>query len=87
MIDVLIIAIRLYTYLILFRVIISWFPTPSNDLLRNLWSAVYALTEPYLGIFRRIIPSVGAGGMGFDLSPILGLLVLFVLGNLLNGAR
>jgi uncharacterized protein YggT (Ycf19 family) len=28
--------------------------------------------EPYLGIFRRMIPPIG----GFDLSPILALIVL-----------
>ncbi|MCW2990701.1 MAG: YggT family protein [Solirubrobacterales bacterium] len=35
--------------------------------------------EPYLRIFRRMLPSFG----GLDLSPIIGILVLFFVGNLL----
>jgi uncharacterized protein YggT (Ycf19 family) len=35
--------------------------------------------EPYLNIFRRILPPFG----GIDLSPIIAILVLFIGGNLL----
>ncbi len=35
--------------------------------------------EPYLRIFRRIIPMVGA----FDFSPIVAIIVLTLVGNLL----
>jgi uncharacterized protein YggT (Ycf19 family) len=34
--------------------------------------------EPYLRIFRRILPPFG----GLDLSPIIGILLLFFVGNL-----
>jgi YggT family protein len=87
MIDILLLVLRLYTYLILIRAVLSWFPPPSNDLLRSVTGAIYAVTEPYLGIFRRIVPSLGAGGVGFDLSPIIGLIVIFVIQNVLSGAR
>lgn len=87
MINIILLLLRVYTYLILARAILSWFPNPSNDLVRTLAGAVYSLTEPYLSIFRRIIPSVGAGGMGFDLSPVVGLIVLFVIENVLSGVR
>ena len=36
------------------------------------------VSEPYLGIFRRIIPPVGA----IDLSPVVAILVLAVLGRI-----
>lgn len=87
MIDIILLLLWIYTYLILVRAILSWFPNPQNDLLRSVAGAVYALTEPYLSLFRRIIPSVGAGGMGFDLSPVVGLIVLFVIENVLSGVR
>lgn len=87
MINIILLLLRIYTYLIVVRAILSWFSSPSNDLLRSLAGAVYALTEPYLGLFRRIMPSVGAGGMGFDLSPVVGLIVLFVIENVLSGVR
>lgn len=36
------------------------------------------VSEPYLRIFRRFVPSIG----GFDLSPVVGLIVLSVVGQL-----
>ena len=42
-------------------------------------------TEPYLRLFRRILPPMG----GLDLSPIIAILVLFfvgrVIGNVIRG--
>lgn len=38
--------------------------------------------EPYLRIFRRILPSFG----GLDFSPIVGIILLQVVGNLIASA-
>ena len=38
--------------------------------------------EPYLRIFRRILPSFG----GLDFSPIVGIIPLQVVGNLISSA-
>lgn len=38
--------------------------------------------EPYLRIFRRFLPPIG----GIDLSPIIGILVLFFVGRLVASA-
>lgn len=38
-------------------------------------------SEPYLRIFRRILPPFG----GLDLSPIIAIFVLFIGGNLIAG--
>ena len=35
------------------------------------------MTEPYLGVFRRMLPAARVGGIGFDWSPVVALLVLF----------
>ncbi len=40
------------------------------------------VTEPYLRLFRRILPSMG----GFDLSPVLALVLLQLVGQLVSGA-
>lgn len=87
MIQILIGILDLYTYLILIRAVLSWFPPSSNDLLRSVTGVVYALTEPYLGLIRRILPSLGAGRVGFDLSPVIGLIVILVIKNVLRGAQ
>jgi len=86
MIRILIWILNLYIYLIIIRAVLSWFPPSSNDLLRSVTGAIYTLTEPYLGLFRRVLPSLGAGRVGFDLSPMIGLIVIIVIKNLLSGA-
>ena len=73
-----------YIIMILAWVAISWVVTfrgslPYNRPLRAVTSFINSSVEPYLNLFRRIIPSVGVGGVGLDLGPIVGLIVLFVL--------
>lgn len=78
--------IRVYYWLIIVRILLSWIPLPENDVVRTLYRLIYDATEPYLGLFRRLIPSLGRGGMGFDFSPILAIMVLFVIENLVRNA-
>jgi YggT family protein len=69
-----------YIVLILIRVLISWIPRmPYNPALRRVLDFVTETTDPYLNLFRRIIPPIGGGGFGLDLSPMIGLIVLIVL--------
>lgn len=75
-----------YIILILIRVLISWVPRmPYNPVLRSVLDFVTQTTDPYLNLFRRIIPPIGGGGFGLDLSPMIGLVVLFVLRGLVAG--
>ncbi|GAB4248292.1 MAG: YggT family protein [Thermoleophilia bacterium] len=78
--------IRVYYWLIIVRVLLSWIPLPDNDLVRTVYRLLYDATEPYLGLFRRIMPSLGRGGIGIDLSPILAIMVLIVIENFVRGA-
>jgi YggT family protein len=60
------------TVLILGRVIVSWTnPTGGG----GLTAFLYQSTEPILAPIRRLIPPMG----GFDLSPMIALLLLSVL--------
>ena len=69
-----------YIILILIRVLLSWVPRmPYNPTLRAVLDFISETTDPYLNIFRRIIPPIGGGGFGIDLSPMVGLIVLFIL--------
>jgi uncharacterized protein YggT (Ycf19 family) len=43
------------------------------------------ICEPYIGLFRKIVPTVGAGGVGLDLSPLVAILVLQIFIRLLRG--
>jgi YggT family protein len=67
-----------YTILIFLRILISWIPRmPYNRWLRVGLDFVTETTDPYLNFFRRFIPPLG-GGFALDLSPVIGLIVLFV---------
>ena len=44
-----------------------------------MYRILYDLTEPFLRIFRPLIPPVRMGGMAMDLSPLLAFVVIFVL--------
>jgi YggT family protein len=75
-----------YIVLILIRVLISWIPRmPYNPTLRKALDFVTETTDPYLNLFRRVIPPIGRGGFGLDLSPMIGLIVLFVLQAIVVG--
>ena len=76
-----------YIVLILLNVLISWIPRmPTyNRWLRAVLDFITETTNPYLNMFRRVLPSVGGGGFALDLSPMIGLIVLFLLRALVVG--
>ena len=53
------------------RIIMSWFPIQPNTGMASIYAFLHAVTEPVLGPIRRIIPPIGMGGMGLDLSPLI----------------
>jgi YggT family protein len=72
-----------YIILILIRVLMSWIPRmPYNPALRAVLDFITETTDPYLNLFRRIIPPIGGGGFGLDLSPMIGIIVLYILRTL-----
>lgn len=75
-----------YIVLIFVNVLISWVPRmPYNRWLRAVLDFVKETTDPYLNLFRRFLPPIGGGGFALDLSPIVGIVVLFVLQGLVVG--
>jgi YggT family protein len=69
----------IYTWLIVARVVLSWFPARFDSPIYQIKRALFALTEPYLGLFRRFLPIVRVGTVLLDLSALVGLVVLFVI--------
>jgi YggT family protein len=65
--------LSIYTVLLIIRILLSWFP--NVDWLNPPFSVLSQLTDPYLNVFRSIIPPLG----GIDLSPILAFLLLSFL--------
>ena len=69
-----------YIILIFLNVLSSWIPRmPYNRALRATLDFVKETTDPYLNFFRRFLPPLGGGGFALDLSPILGVILLFIV--------
>ncbi len=83
LLNVIILALQLYTYLIVASAILSWLVAfnvvnTRNDFVRSIWNFLDAVTEPVLRPIRNILPNLG----GVDISPIiLILLIIFILQN------
>jgi YggT family protein len=76
----------IYIVLIFCNVLISYVPRmPYNPTLRSVLDFITDTTNPYLNFFRRFLPPIGGGGFALDLSPIIGIIVLFVLQTVVVG--
>jgi YggT family protein len=64
------IFLNAYFVLLLIRILLSWFP--NVNWLSPPFSILSQLTDPYLNLFRSIIPPLG----GIDFSPMLAFLLL-----------
>jgi YggT family protein len=73
-----------YVILIFIRIVASFVPRmPYNPYLRAVLDFAQEVTDPYLNLFRRFIPAFGGSGFALDLSPMIGLIVLFVAQRLI----
>ena len=75
--------LQAYFLVLIGRVVLSWFPISPGSGMASVFSVLYAITEPVLGPIRRVLPPVGMGGMGLDLSPIIVFMLVIVLQNAL----
>jgi YggT family protein len=75
-------ALYIYSLLILGRILFSWFSLRSGTASYRVYSMLYDVTEPYLRVFRRYLPLIRFGNAALDLSPIVGLAVLFIVQRL-----
>lgn len=69
---------------------VSWVVTlrgslPYNRPLRAVTGFIDESVSPYVNVFRRFVPTVGIGGMGLDLSPMIALIVLFIVRAIVTG--
>ncbi len=69
--------INIYSTLIFVRLLLTWFP--AVEWMQQIASFLSPVTDPYLNIFRNIIPPIG----NFDLSPMLAIFALSAIGSVL----
>jgi YggT family protein len=82
--------IWIYTLLILVRILLTWavmlpqvVSVLQNPTLRSLVGFVEDVTEPYLAIWRKLIPPLRTGPGLIDLSPIIAIFALQLVGGVL----
>jgi YggT family protein len=70
--------IGVYTLLILLFIITSWIRLPYSPWLNRIQRFLYDVCDPYLRLFRRVLPPVGP----LDLSPLVAVAVLYVVNRI-----
>ncbi len=76
-----------YFVMILINVLLSFVPrVPYYPWLRAVLDFITESTNPYLNVFRRMTRPIGAGGMAFDVAPILAIIVLILAQGIIVGA-
>ena len=84
--DILQLLLTVLTWIIIIQAILSWLVAFNvintyNDFVRSLLNALDRITEPLYRPVRRILPDFG----GLDFSPLVVLLLIYVVRILLNG--
>ena len=67
--------VQIFIYMIIVRVVLSWFPSTSGGVIAQISYFVGRFTEPVLDWTRRVMPRTGA----LDLSPLVVLLFLQIV--------
>jgi YggT family protein len=70
--------IYIYFVLLIIRILLSWFP--NVNWASPPFSVLSQLTDPYLNLFRSLLPPLG----GIDFSPMLATFVLLTAARLLG---
>jgi YggT family protein len=75
--------VYVYVILIFISVLISYLPrVPYSRPLDIVLTFVRDVTSPYLDLWRRVLPLARLGPAAIDLSPMIGTIVLIIVGEL-----
>src|ERR1700712_53694 len=79
-VQIVYILLTIIWWVIVIQAVMSWLIAfnvinTHNDFVRSVWQALDRITEPLYRPIRRILPDFGA----LDLSPLVVLLVLYIL--------
>jgi YggT family protein len=80
LLDVILLALQLYWWIIIAAAIFSWLyafrvVNPTNQVVGMIGNMLYSLTEPALRPIRRYVPTFG----GLDVTPVILLLIIFLI--------
>ena len=77
--------LSIYLWIVIISVIMSWLLQfgiidRHNPFVRQVYEALYRLTEPALGPIRNMLPDLG----GIDVSPVILIVIIYTLQELLR---
>jgi YggT family protein len=80
LLDVIIIVLNLYMWLLIASAILSWLiafnvVNPRNQFVAMVWDFLYRITEPVLRPIRNLLPNLG----GIDVSPVIVILLIIFI--------
>lgn len=77
--DIVCLALTIYTLLILVRIVVTWFPLDPDGGMATVAGFLFMVTDPVLGPIRRLLPPVRLGSVALDLSPLVVLIGLQII--------
>lgn len=77
--DIVCLALTIYTLLILVRIVVTWFPLDPDGGMATVAGFLFIVTDPVLGPIRRLLPPVRLGSVALDLSPLVVLIGLQII--------
>jgi YggT family protein len=88
LIDIVQMLLWVLSLIIIVQAVLSWLIAfnvinRSSDFVRAVWTALERLTEPVYRPIRRIMPDFG----GIDFTPLVAILIIWVLDRLLEGLQ
>jgi YggT family protein len=78
--SIIIYAVNFYVLIIFVWAILSWF-NKGTGVVNDIYQALDKIVSPYVGLFRKLIPSAG----GMDFSPFIAIIVLQIVVRILAG--
>jgi len=72
--------VLVYALIIIFFILSTWIPMSANHGVNLVRRFLFDASDPYLRLFRRIIPPFGA----IDLSPMIAILTLYLVASLVD---
>jgi YggT family protein len=66
--------VSIYTIVIFIYILTSWVRLPYSPAVNRVQRFLYDVCEPYIRLFRKILPSLGP----LDLSPMVAVIVLWI---------
>src|SRR2546423_8597360 len=83
--DVILLALQIYVWLLIAAAVLSWLiafnvVNTRNQFVHSVGEFLYRITEPALRPIRSMMPNLG----GIDISPVILILIIFLIERVIN---